>query len=431
MPNERRILIVEDDVELVRLLNAVLADLNMEVHVAGNGRRALSLMSEFLPSVILMEMRLPDMESDFLLQHLKEQGLPSVPVLIAPSGRTPEIRQALSRGVFDYLTKPLDFDRTRQTVRNAVERFELLQYIEQHQNGRELPSLGELRGASIPMQSVYTTLQRLAPLETPVLLMGDPGTEKVEAAEALHDLSSRPGRLQKLNLATLSPAETQEALPVTLEAAHGGSCLIDSVHLLDEQAQALLLAAASAPHCPRLIVGGDGRLAVLLEEGRFRRELYGLFSREMITLPRLADRGDDVLQLAEFFLLEASAALEKSFRAISNDAERALLYYDWPGNVSELRLAIHQAVSNFGGPVLRSNMLPSRVRHLAERASGDTQVRYLNLNTHLKPLWLVEKEAIEAAMQEADGNPQHAARFLGISPAELHRRLRQLALRRA
>lgn len=432
MLSARKILIVEDDVELVRLLNAVLSDLSVEVHVAGNGRRAINLMSEFLPAVLLMELQLPDMTAAVLLQHLREQGLTSVPIVIAPATRGAEIRPLLTRGVYDYLTKPLDFDRVCQSVRNAIERFDLVEFAENHRDGTEISSLGELRGGSLPMLAVYKSIKEAAKTKEPVLVIGQPGTERREAAEALHAVAGSGGPFQMVNAGNVSPDEIRPRLAQGLQTCAGGVCFIENVQMLDTASQGLLLSylCGEGDGRARVVAGGDGRLSIMVQEGRFSAELQAILSKITISLPRLSERGDDALFLAESFLLEASAALEKSFHGIANDAEHTILFYDWPGNVAELRLAIHHAVSHHGGPVLRSNMLPQRVRHNAERISGDTQVRYLDRRSHIRPLWEVEREAIENALREADGNPQHAARLLGITAADLHRRWRRLKTHR-
>jgi DNA-binding NtrC family response regulator len=287
---------------------------------------------------------------------------------------------------------------------------------------------------------LFPQLRRLAAGDSPVLICGEPGSGRELSARAIHNLSHRAAHpFVVLDCADLS-APLIEAELVGMEGNGGtarktglfeqareGTVLLNEVSELPSRGQEVLLrllerheivrlnASTPVPAHARCLASASVDLRARIPAGLFREELYTRLATEILTLPSLRERRDDIPMLAQHFLNQCCAHLPEIARELSRDAETALKEYSWPGNLRELREAIEEAAIRARGQRIEAQHLPERVRRTEERGP-------------LPSLRDVEMRHIQRVLEEARGNQRRASRILGISRWSLSRRLRKYGM---
>ncbi len=475
----RRVLIVDDEKNILSSLAGVLCDEGFDTRTAASGEEALETVRAEAFDLAILDVRLPDTDGVSLLEKLRAMR-PDLPVVMMSGNASIDIAvRAVRLGAFDFLEKPLSPDRLIVVVRNATERARLM--AENRRLKEELPSEAIL-GESHAIRALRDAIAQIAPTRGRVLILGESGTGKELVAKALHDGSARANApFIKMNCAAIPPELIESTLfghergaftgatttsAGKFEQAHLGTLLLDEVGDMSLETQAKLLRVLEAGEIER--VGGRRTIPVdvrvlsatnksPLDEiaaGRFREDLYFRLAVVPLMVPPLRERGADVILLAEHFLARFAAEYGRVAPRLERDARDELLTHAWPGNVRELRNAMERAVillagssaamirlddarrllhptRGTSGPVVRRGEDALRAAHpephqpvdANQSAGGDG----LSLAERLDRL---ERDLISGALARLRGNVAEASRELGIDRANLHRKMRRLGITR-
>jgi len=459
-----RVLIVEDDHLIAEAFRGLLEDNGFVVTHVASGLTAQSAIQHFKPDVVVLDLLLPDMHGRDLLNQIQQQQLPVTVVVVTSETSAESAVELMHAGAFDYIVKPIDESRLVTTVRNAVERQQLQLQLDQLRFTQPQDQFHGFTGSSLPMQAVYHMIESAAYSQASVFITGESGTGKELCADAIHQIGNRCTKpMLAINCAAI-PRELLESelfghtkgafTGATSErkgaaaAANGGTLFFDEICDMDLDLQAKLLRFIQSKRFRRVGSDKDESTDVRficatnrdplaeVHAGRFREDLYYRLHVIPIALPALRDRGDDILMLARHFLHKYADEEGKRFDDFGVEARQYLLNCSWPGNVRELQNLIHKVViMNEGGMVdvnaFDSNLnikKPEQQMNDAVDTHGDPALSDRNKTAAadpIRPLWVVEKEAIERAIALCDGNIVEAATHLGVSDSTIYRKRRK------
>ena len=368
-----RILCVDDEDIVIRSCRRVLADGEFEVNSVQSGIEALKEIDEKDFDVVILDIMMPKMDGIEVLQRVKESHPDLEVIMITGLSQVETAVKSMKLGAFDYLTKPFDPDELRLVVERALERRRLLQ--ENINLRTEVSSkyrFENVVGASASMQEVFRMIAKCAPTNSTVLLTGESGTGKELVARAIHYNSLRKDKpFVPVDCTSLSEYLLESELfghvkgsftgaiankRGLFEVANGGSLFLDEVGNIPLSVQAKLLRVIQEREFKavgdtrtqtaniRLIAATNRDLKAMVEEGRFREDLFYRLNVFPIRIPSLRERRDDIPALAFHFLNAAGKELDKKVNEISDGAMNLLSNYDWPGNVRELENVMHRAV---------------------------------------------------------------------------------------
>jgi DNA-binding NtrC family response regulator len=394
-----------------------------------------------------------------LIDRVLERPTPPVVVMMTAYGSVDAAVEAMRRGAYDFVTKPVNIDRLEMLLKRALRsRSAEKEVVELRKQVEKRYGLERLIGESGVMQEVYDTIKQVAPTRATVLIQGESGTGKELVAQALHALSERPKvKFVTVHCAALSPQLLESELfghekgaftgamerrIGRFEQANGGTLFLDEIGEIDQTTQVKLLRVLGEERSfervggntsirvdVRLVAATNRDLAKMVAEGKFREDLFFRLSVVPVTLPPLRARKEDLPLLVNAFLKSFAEENGKPFREMTADAMQAILAYDWPGNVRELRTAVEHGVVMAGGAKITLRDLPMSVRQGSSGGGAkESRVpvvwgsgRGERLNLHAS-----EDRLIARAMEETKGNVTAAAKQLGISRRTLHRRLKEL-----
>lgn len=445
-------LIVEDSSTLCAIYEAYLAGLGLEIHTATTLDDARASLSRLKPDFVLLDIELPDGNG---LDLLFETGrMTPAPVSVVMTGHGTEwAERALDKGAADFLAKPFDSIRLRVTVQNAMRRKELNDQIDSLSQKRG--QLGGLIGSSPPMRAVYDAVERIAAADGTVLILGESGTGKELAARAVHDLSARAAEpFVVVDCAATSVVNFEKEFfgedardggagwihRGLVSRAEGGSLFLDEVAELDYAAQSSLLrfiesgvfrslgADREMSADVRVIASSNRDLLEEVRAGRLREDLYYRLQVLPIRLPPLRERLDDIPNLATTILKRLATETGKTFEALSKQSEARLVSYAWPGNVRQLENMLRWIATMLIGPDINVDIINEAIGQFDSqpedsRASG-SPVSPSDVDVEgVRPLWIVEKEAIQHAIDVSDGNINRAATLLEVAPSTIYRKV--------
>lgn len=445
-------LIVEDSSTLCAIYEAYLAGLGLEIHTATTLDDARASLSRLKPDFVLLDIELPDGNG---LDLLSETGrMTPAPVSVVMTGHGTEwAERALDKGAADFLAKPFDSIRLRVTVQNAMRRKELNDQIDSLSQKRG--QLGGLIGSSPPMRAVYDAVERIAAADGTVLILGESGTGKELAARAVHDLSARAAEpFVVVDCAATSVVNFEKEFfgedardggagwihRGLVSRAEGGSLFLDEVAELDYAAQSSLLrfiesgvfrslgADREMSADVRVIASSNRDLLEEVRAGRLREDLYYRLQVLPIRLPPLRERLDDIPNLATTILKRLTTETGKTFEALSKQSEARLVSYAWPGNVRQLENMLRWIATMLIGSDINVDIIDEAIGQFDRqpedsRASG-SPVSPSDVEVEgVRPLWIVEKEAIEHAIDMSDGNINRAATLLEVAPSTIYRKV--------
>lgn len=445
-------LIVEDSTTLCAIYEAYLSGLGLEILTVTSLAEAKNSIALFRPDFILLDIELPDGNGLELIGDL--DSVQPTPVTIVMTGHGSEwAERALAKGAADFLAKPFDSIRLRVTVQNAMRRKELNDRIEGLSDKRD--QLGGLVGSSPQIRAVYDAVERIAASDGTVLIMGESGTGKELTARAVHDLSARaPEPFIVFDCAAISADAIERELfgqdvkqssagwihRGLVERAKGGTLFLDEVAELDYTSQSLLLRFLESGVFRS--IGSDSETAAdvrviaatnrdPLEEvlaGRLREDLYYRLQVFPIRLPALRERLDDVPMLATLILNRLAHQTGKIFAPLTDDAKRLLSSYAWPGNVRQLENMLRWITTMLVGSDVNASIIEQAIVQFDNSREIDgSQAKPRRAETSadntIKPLWLVEKEAIQAAIEASEGNINRAASLLEVAPSTIYRKM--------
>jgi nitrogen regulation protein NR(I) len=459
------VLIVDDELNIRRVLAAMLKREGYEVTTAADGEQALAVLQKTPVQVVVTDLVMPRLSGLELLQRVAAQ-YPDVPVImITAHGTVDSAVAALKAGAFDYVTKPFEQEELKKVIAKAARAHEI-----ETQNVH--PSEGErppLVGQSAAMRQVFEMISRVADSPSTVLITGESGTGKELVARELHHGSSRRDKsLIKVNCAAIPKDLVESELfgyekgaftgavgskPGRFELADGGTLFLDEIGEVPLEMQVKLLRALQESEFERvggiktlrvdvrLIAATNRDLKALIADGRFREDLYYRLNVVPISLPALRERREDIPPLVSHFVEKYNRRLGKKVERVEEEAMQLLLSYSWPGNIRELENLMERSVLFADGPVILAASLPDSLR---EKGAAPTPVAALGpLGAIAAPSGAsmkeivrlaqaeLERELIARALEETGGNVTRAAKKLQISRKSLQVKMKELGLRGA
>jgi two-component system nitrogen regulation response regulator NtrX len=450
------ILIVDDEADIRDLVAGILDDEGHRTRTAGGSDEALAAIESRRPHLVFLDIWLQGSRLDGLqvLDQIKA-GHPDLPVvMISGHGNIETAVAAIKAGAYDFIEKPFKADRLILVAERALEASRLKREV------RDLKArsgqASRLVGASVVVNQLRQTVERVAPTNARVMILGAPGSGKELSARTLHAMSMRAnGPFVVINAATITP-DTMEAELFgveggegrvrrvgALEEAHGGSLYIDEVADMPRETQNRILRVLVDQNFQR--VGGTARVHVdvrivssssrdLAEEiaaGRFREDLFHRLSVVPIRVPSLSERREDVPELISFFMEQISGATGLPRRRIAEDAMAVLQSHDWPGNVRQLRNNVERLmILTHTDPdqEVTSEMLPTEIGALVPttpNGSGGEKLMSLALREARE---IFEREYLVAQIARFSGNISRTAEFIGMERSALHRKLKSLGI---
>ena len=454
MPSPFRVLVVDDDKALLRLLDSLLRAHGHEVRTAASGAEALALLQPFAPDLVLCDVQMEGMSGLELCERITALQ-PDLPVVVMTAHASLESAVgALRAGAYDFVGKPLQLDELRNRLSRVLESGSLKREVKQLRRAvADAQGYEELSGASPVMQELYRLLERVAGSDATVLVTGESGTGKELVARALHRRGKRrDGPFLAINCSALPEAlleaelfghakgaftDAQRSRKGLFAEANGGTLLLDEVGELPLSVQPKLLRAlqerkvrplgesAELDFDVRLVAATNRDLTTAVEEGRFREDLFFRLNVIHLELPPLRARGGDVLLLAQRFLERFAAQAEGDTRGVrgpsglSAEVAQRLLAYSWPGNVRELQNCMERAVALTRGETISLEDLPEKVR---DHRPSEVLVASQD-PSELVTLEEVERRYVLKVLEALGGNKTLAAQTLGLDRKTLYRKL--------
>lgn len=444
--SKAKILVVDDEASARSGLSKLLEQEGYSVVTAADGLLALESITENPPALIVTDLKMPNLDGMGLLAKLREQNLEIPAIVTTAFGEVSVAVQAMRAGAEDYLTKPIDFDALLLSVERTLQRREVAaeaENLRRQLRARDQVGLEGLLGTSPVMQRVYAMTKQVAPSKATVLITGESGTGKGELARAVHALSPR----SKAPFVTLHCAALAESLLESelfghekgaftgadkrrigrFEQADGGTLFLDEIGEIPAATQVKLLRVLQDKTFERvggnepiksdvrLVAATNKDLATEVRERRFREDLYYRLNVVHIDMPALRLRGPDVIMLADHFLRKFARENHRQIEGLSQAARAKLIAHRWPGNVRELENAMERAVVFTAGDTVEPDALPFDA--MPETSDG---VRIPGAS-----MAEIEKYAILATMEAAQGSTTRAAEILDISVRTIQYRLHE------
>jgi len=453
-PTRPVILIVDDDKDTRDGLTHALSDTHA-VLAAESADRALGILNEREVDVLLSDLRMPGMDGLTLLQRARAQRPGLICILLTAYGSVETAVEAMKRGAYDFLMKPVNLDHLDLLLQRALHsRAVESENVSLREQLDRKYGLESIVGNSAVMHRLFDTIKQAAPTQATVLIQGESGTGKELVAHAVHRLSPRSkGPFVAIHCAALSPSLLESELfghekgsftgalarrQGRFEMADGGTLLLDEVSEIAPAIQVKLLRVLEERQFERvggnvavevdirLIAATNRNLRAQVAAGKFREDLFFRLDVVDITLPPLRDRPEDIPLLCDHFLREFGKKNGKPVAGITPDAVAILAAYAWPGNVRELRNTVEKMVVLVRGNRLTARDIPPNIRGAVRDAAGPGATEPKSAAAPRgDSLADVEKSVILAALRRHGENRTKAAKDIGISRRTLHRKLRE------
>src|ERR1700693_1898946 len=451
------ILIVDDEKHTRDGLRRLLEN-DYDVYVAADIVGAIDVLDREQIDVLLTDLRLDNEDGLALIDRVLKMPRPPICIMMTAYGSVECAVEAMKRGAYDFVTKPLNLDKVELLIARAVQgRKREQENRALRQQVDERYGLENIWGDSAALHEVLDTIRQGAPSSANVLIEGESGTGKEMAAHAIHNLSRRnKAKFVTVHCAALSPQLLESELfghekgaftgaherrIGRFEQGNGGTIFLDEVAEIDSSTQVKLLRVMSEERAfervggnqtlradVRIIAATNKNLETLVREGKFRDDLFFRLNVVRITMPPLRERKEDIPLLIRGFLRHFCKANEKPLVDLTADAMDALLTYNWPGNVRELRTAIEHGVVMATGPKITVRDLPMALRQAASAAlpRGISAAKAFGEKSSPLDIRETEKKLIMQALAATNGNVTAAAKKLGISRRTLHRKINEI-----
>ncbi len=451
---KEKILVVDDERLIRQSLEKGLEEQGYLVISADNGKAAISLVEEESPDLVLLDLKLPDLNGIEVLKRLREIDKSLMVLIITAYGSIDTAIAAIRSGAYDYLTKPFDLETILLSVRQALEASNLkkeVAYFHTQENVRF--GLHRIVGESSIIKEVRQQIKQIAQSEaSTALLEGESGTGKDLVARTIHTESHRSGYpFVEINCSALHETLIESELfghergaftdakvrkSGLLELANRGTLYLDEIGDMNPTLQAKLLSAIENKRFRRLggvkdlsvdvrfIAATNKNLAAAVQKGDFRQDLFYRLKVFPITLPPLRERMSDLPLLIDFFLDALRKEFKKKIQGLSPESNQLLAGYPWPGNIRELRNVLERAFILCEGERIEIEHLPPELLSAPpDQLEGDSLFKLPQQGISLAA---VEQDLIRQAMEMSGGNQVRAARLLGISRDVLRYRMKKL-----
>jgi two-component system nitrogen regulation response regulator GlnG len=467
-----RLLVVDDEPNVLYSLQKSLSSETLDVVTAKTGKEGIDRVVDVVPDAVIVDVRLPDMSGLDAYDRIRQID-PRLPVIVITAfARTETAIEAMRRGAFEYLLKPVDFRRLREVVAKALEvsRLSRVPAVISEEELADSPA-DRIVGYAPSMQEVYKAIGRVAPQDVTVLILGESGTGKELVARSIYHYSRRSqGPFLAINCAAIPETLLESELfghergaftgadqrrIGKFEQVSGGTVFLDEIGDMSAATQAQVLRLLQEQRFERMggnetiqtdvriIAATNKKLPELVEQRRFREDLFYRLNGFTIHLPPLRERRDDVSPLVDHFVRVFNRDLHKSVRSITPEARRMLETHDWPGNVRELQGAVRFAMLHATGEVLTHDCLPESCRPATPTTSAvaASPGEMLDVARFTRQLLDgaqpdiyrlvsagVDRVVLDEVLRHVKGNQLQAAELLGISRTTLRAKLRSLGM---
>ncbi|MGZ8325590.1 MAG: nitrogen assimilation response regulator NtrX [Rhodoplanes sp.] len=451
------ILIVDDEADIRELVAGILEDEGYGTRTARDSDEALNAINARRPSLVFLDIWLQGSKLDGLqlLSSIRGEHAELPVVMISGHGNIETAVAAIKQGAYDFIEKPFKADRLVLVAERALENLRLKREVKELKQLTPFPT--SLVGKSIALNHLRQTIDKVAPTNSRILIVGPSGSGKELAARTIHALSHRSASpFVVINAAAITPERMeielfgieqsnggQQAKIGALEEAHTGTLFIDEIADMPRETQSKILRVLVEQTFQR--VNGSTKVAVdvrvisstarnLEEEiasGKFREDLFHRLSVVPIRVPPLAERREDIPELIEYFQDQISQSTGLSKRRIGDDTLAVLQSHDWPGNVRQLRNNVERLMILAGGDpdaIITANMLPPDVGSMVPnmpRGNGGEHLMGMPLREAREAF---EREYLRAQISRFGGNISRTAEFVGMERSALHRKLKALGM---
>jgi two-component system NtrC family response regulator len=449
--NMKRLLIVDDEPHIRSGLQRGLASEADSIDVAGDVNSALDLLETKTFDALIADVRLPGDRDGMDLVTIVGERYPRMTVIVITAHGTVEMAvEAMKRGAFDFITKPVDLDLIRQQVRRAIDHGRLRE--ENHELKSRLAEAGDIAGIigkCTVMQELFVQVRQVADTDATVLIQGESGTGKELIARALHDLSGRSeSPFVAVNLGAVPETLLESELfgfergaftdanrrkPGCFDRANSGTLFLDEITEIPSKCQVDLLRVLESGEYTRIggettlhadarIVSATNRDATsMIADGSFREDLFYRLNIVPLSIPPLRSRREDIPLLVDHFLSHFCARHQRGSKQLDDAAIEILCKANWPGNVRQLRNIIERLVVTVSGEKIGVSHLP---KDLCEAANSQSR----QITTLAEAAESAERTAIQAALIESDFHRERAAKILGVSIRTLHYKMSRYGL---
>jgi two-component system nitrogen regulation response regulator NtrX len=446
------VLIVDDEPSIVQSLRGILSDEGFEVLAADGGRKALEIIRETIPDIVLLDIWMPDIDGIETLKGIRELYSSLQVIMISGHGTIETAVKATKLGAYDFIEKPLSLEKVLLTIQNALNYNRLeaeLDLFRERERQRY-----QITGHSKAIMEMKEQIRIVAPTNAWVLISGENGTGKELVAHTIHRLSKRRNKpFIEVNCAAIPEDLIESELfghekgaftgATTMkrgkfDQAHEGILFLDEIGDMSLKAQSKVLRILQEKRFER--VGGNRTITVdvrviaatnknLEEEisrGSFRDDLYYRLNVIPIRVPPLRERVDDIAELADEFLDGFSLDAKSQRKTLGRDALETLKEYSWPGNVRELKNLIERLAIMYSGSVIRSEDIPSPFNGSRYDAGG-TETLFA-LETLKEGREVFERQFISYKLEQFGGNISKTAEAIGVERSNLHKKIKYYGL---
>lgn len=451
-----KVLVIDDDLYIGKLLKRVLEKNDFDVQIAHSGKSGLAIQKKEAFDVVLCDYRLPDMDGLEMIPALKQNDPNSEIIVITGYSDVRLAVKVMKMGAFEYVTKPIHREEILATVKKAVEKRENKSTAPQPVSSstkttskKEFPKTNYVEGTGVQAQRLQKLISLVAPTDMTVVITGESGTGKEVTAMHIHQASKRAN---KPMVAVDCGALPQELAGSILfghlkgsftgalndkvghfEAANGGTLFLDEVGNLSYENQIKLLRVLQERKIQRIgeskskdidvrvIAATNEDLKVMVQEGKFREDLYYRLNEFSVELPSLRERKQDIQEIATFFMKEAACEFEKDVNQIDSSVLSAFETYSWPGNIRELKNIMKRATLLASGSSIDLNAIPIEIQNpvfFDSESDDDSEVLELRKVTER-----AEKKAILQALKMTGMNKSKTAELLKVDRKTLYNKI--------
>lgn len=451
------ILIVDDDGVMQETLSDVLKKRGYEVFSVGSGSGALSLIKKNIIDLILLDMRLPDIDGLEVLRRIKESDTEILVIMMTAFSDVQTAVSAMKSGAYDYINKPFELEELKLLIEKGLETKSLINEVRRlHREQKEKYQNSHIYGVSPQIHYVKELIGMIAKThKTSVLIQGESGTGKELAANAIHYGSQRSDKpFMKINCSAIPDALLESELfgyekgaftdakntkKGLFELADDGTVFLDEIGDMNPFLQSKILRVLENQTFMR--VGGEREIKVdirvitatnkdleaMVKDGFFRKDLYYRLKVMVVEMPPLRDRPEDILLLSNLFIEENNKEYNKNIKGFSEEAKKLLVQYSWPGNVRELRNVIERAMILTDRELITPKHIPFELKQTEKVAHANTEPEASEIPFDMS-LENMEKVHLGKVLRKLEWNKSKASRSLGISRATLRAKIKKYRL---
>ena len=451
------ILIVDDDEVMQETLSDVLRKRGYEIFTVGSGNGALPMIEKNVIDLILLDMRLPDIDGLEVLKKIKEFDTEILVIMMTAYSDVQTAVSAMKSGAYDYINKPFELEELKLLIEKGLEMKSLINEVRRlHRQQKENYQNSHIYGVSPQIHYVKELIGMISKThKTSVLIQGESGTGKELAANAIHYNSHRSDNpLMKINCSAIPDSLLESELfgyekgaftdakntkKGLFELADSGTVFLDEIGDMNPFLQSKILRVLENQTFMR--VGGEREIKVdirivaatnkdletMVREGFFRKDLYYRLKVMVVEMPPLRDRLEDILLLSNLFIEENNKEFNKDIKGFSDEAKKLMVQYSWPGNVRELKNVIERAMILTDQEVITPKHLPFELKQTEKFIHGNTE-HEISEKTDDMSLEGMEKIHLSKVLKRLEWNKSKASKFLGISRATLRAKIKKYNL---